>query len=76
LGRAAPGSAFGAAGSLVIILVWVYYSSLLVFSGAEFTQVYARLYGGHVEPEKVAVHAKKRPPAAGVVPSSPGHRPG
>ena len=35
-------SAFGAAGSIVVILVWIYYSSLLVFLGAEFTEVYAR----------------------------------
>lgn len=58
LGKAAPGSAYGAAGSFVVILVWIYYSSILVFCGAEFTQVYARLRGGGVEPEKLAVRAE------------------
>ena len=47
LGRSDPGSAYGAAGPLVVILVWVYYSTLVVLVGAEFTQVYARLYGPH-----------------------------
>jgi membrane protein len=47
LGRAGIGSSYGAAGSLVIILVWVYYSAQLFFFGAEFTKVYARKYGSH-----------------------------
>jgi membrane protein len=38
-------TSYGAAGSLAVLLVWVYYSSLILFLGAEFTQVYARLYG-------------------------------
>jgi membrane protein len=38
-------SSYGAAGSLAVVLVWVYYSSLILFLGAEFTQVYARHYG-------------------------------
>jgi membrane protein len=45
LGRGAVGSAYGAAGSLVILLVWVYWSAQILFFGAEFTQVYARLHG-------------------------------
>ena len=45
LGRAAVGSAYGAAGSLVVLLLWIYYSSLLLFLGAEFTHVYARSHG-------------------------------
>ena len=44
------GSAFGAAGSIVIILVWIYYSSLIFFIGAELTQVYARRFGSRVLP--------------------------
>ncbi len=48
LGQAAPGSAFGAAGSLVVLLVWVYYSTQLLLLGAEFTQVYATKFGGGV----------------------------
>ena len=45
-------SAYGAAGSLVVILLWVYYSSQLVFLGAEFTKVYSRSLGSRV----AAVH--------------------
>ncbi len=45
LGKAAVGSAYGAAGSLVILLVWVYWSAQILFLGSEFTQVYARTFG-------------------------------
>ena len=45
LGKASFGSSYGAAGSLVIVLVWVYYSSQILFFGAEFTQVYAETHG-------------------------------
>lgn len=55
LTRAAPGSAYGAAGSLVLILVWVYYSSLILFFGAAFTRVSLRRRGGRVEPRWGAV---------------------
>jgi membrane protein len=42
LGRAAYGSTYGAAGSFVIVLLWIYYSAQLFFFGAEFTRVYTR----------------------------------
>ena len=45
LGRAGVTSVYGAAGSLVLVLLWVYYSSQLLFLGAEFTEVYSRRYG-------------------------------
>ena len=48
LGKADVGSAYGAAGSLVILLVWVYYSSQILLFGAEFTSVYANRYGSHI----------------------------
>jgi membrane protein len=51
LGHAAIGSAFGAAGSFAVLLVWIYYSALISFFGAEFTQVYARRHGRQIEPE-------------------------
>jgi len=41
LGKAAVGSAYGAAGSVIVIIVWVYYSAQILFFGAEFTRVYA-----------------------------------
>jgi len=39
---------FGAAGSLAVLLVWIYYSSQIVLFGAEFTRVYANAYGSHI----------------------------
>ena len=45
-----PGSAFGAAGTVVIMLVWVYYSAQILFFGAEFTQVFANQYGSRAVP--------------------------
>ena len=50
LGKAAAASAYGAAGSLVIMLLWVYYSAQILFFGAEFTQVYSRRFGSHYDP--------------------------
>lgn len=60
LGQAATASAFGAAGSLVVLLFWVYYSALIVFLGAEFTQVYARRYGSGIRPKKHAVRVGRK----------------
>ncbi|WP_107666387.1 YihY/virulence factor BrkB family protein [Cyanothece sp. BG0011] len=54
LGRGSLGSVYGAAGSLVVILVWVYYSAQILFFGAEFTQVYAKRYGSKIVPNKHA----------------------
>ncbi len=54
LGNSSFGSTYGAAGSLVVILVWVYYSAQILFFGAEFTQVYARRYGSRIEPNEDA----------------------
>lgn len=51
LGRAEIGSAFGAAGSLAIVILWVYYSSLLVLLGAEFTQIWAQRNNKQIQPE-------------------------
>jgi membrane protein len=55
LGRSSVSSAYGAAGSLVVLLVWVYYSAQILFLGAEFTQVYASRYGRRLEPKPNAV---------------------
>ena len=52
--NANPGSAFGAAGPLVILLLWISYSCLILFFGAEFTQVYARRYGHNIVPSEHA----------------------
>jgi membrane protein len=60
LGRTATASAFGAAGSLVVLLFWIYYSSLISFLGAEFTQVYARRYGPGIRPREHAVRVGRK----------------
>jgi membrane protein len=55
LGRSATTSAYGAAGSLVVLLLWIYYSAQILFLGAEFTQVYAHRFGDHILPDQDAV---------------------
>ena len=59
LGRSNPGEAFGAAGSLALILVWIYYSSMILLFGAEFTQAWAERVGRGVTPEKGAVQVNE-----------------
>lgn len=51
IGRASVGSAFGAAGTLVVLLIWIYYSAQILFMGAEFTQVYANRLGSRIAAE-------------------------
>lgn len=55
LGKSTFSSTYGAAGSLVVLLFWIYYSSQILFLGAEFTQIYARHYGSRVTPADYAV---------------------
>jgi len=54
LAKSSTASAFGAAGSLVIVLMWVYYSAQILFFGAEITQVYAKRKGVKIEPKEHA----------------------
>jgi membrane protein len=51
LGNSTVGSSFGAAGSLVLLLLWIYYSAQILLFGAEFTQVYANQFGSKIVPE-------------------------
>ena len=60
LGNSNFGAMYGAAASIVVILTWVYYSSIILYFGAEFTEVYARDYGGKVRPSDTAVYILKR----------------
>jgi membrane protein len=55
LGRSNPGQAFGAAGSLAVLFVWVYYSSMILLFGAEFTQAWVERNGNSIAPERGAV---------------------
>jgi membrane protein len=53
-GAANPASAYGAAGSIILILLWVSYSSMILFYGAEFTAAYAKKYSGIIAPTAIA----------------------
>jgi membrane protein len=61
IGRASVASAFGAAGSLAVLLVWIYYSSQIVLLGAEFTRAYANHFGSKVVPDEHAIPAPHAP---------------
>ena len=54
-GKSDPGSTYGAAGTIILIMLWVSYAGLILLFGAEFTQVYARRYGKKIVPTEVAV---------------------
>jgi membrane protein len=68
LGRSSVGSTYGAAGSLIVMLLWVYYSALIFFFGAELTQVWAHASGRGIVPDEHAQPAEpqlpKHPPRA------------
>lgn len=59
LGNSNPGQAYGAASSLAVLLVWIYYSSMIMLFGAEFTEVWNREQGRRIEPERGAMIARR-----------------
>jgi membrane protein len=64
LGQSDPGTTFGAAGSLILILLWIYYTSQILFLGAEFTQVYSRRFAVRGRPSELAVPRQRKGPAS------------
>lgn len=66
LGRSKPGDAFGAASALAVLLVWAYYSGMIILLGAEFTQAWATQHGHEIEPKKGAVRTDAIAPERGV----------
>ena len=58
IGKSQVGSTYGAAGSLVILLLWVYYSAIILYFGAEFTKAFAMKYGSQIHPDEYAVTTK------------------
>lgn len=54
--KTASGSTYGAAGSLIVVLLWIYYTAAILYFGAEFTQAYAEFSGARIEPADYAVH--------------------
>jgi membrane protein len=73
IGKSSFASSFGAAGSLVALVVWVYYSSQIVFLGAEFTQAWARRFGGRIRPDSDAVPIAQGGPAQKLGPEAAQH---
>ncbi len=65
IAKSDPGSAFGAAGSAIVLLLWVNYSSLIIFFGAEFTQEFADAFGQKVQPKAHAVRVEVKEVAPG-----------
>ncbi len=62
LGNSSVGSAYGMAGSLIVLLVWVYYSAIIILFGAEMTQAYARHFGGGIHPDRYAMRVEPPKP--------------
>ncbi len=60
LSRSATLSVYGAAGAVVLIVLWIYYSSAILYFGAEFTKVYANKYGNKISPNSYAVFVEKK----------------
>ncbi|HRI61599.1 MAG TPA: YihY/virulence factor BrkB family protein, partial [Saprospiraceae bacterium] len=60
LSKSSAVSAYGAAGAVVLLILWVYYSSVILYFGAEFTKVYANLYGSKIRPSAYAVFIEKK----------------
>ncbi len=60
LSRSSTISAYGAAGAVVLIILWVYYSAIILYLGAEFTKVYANQYGGKINPNEFAVFVEHK----------------
>ena len=58
LGKSNLATVFGAAGSVIIIMIWVYYSSAILYLGAVFTKVYATNFGGKIYPNDYAIWIK------------------
>lgn len=59
ISRSNFGTSYGSAGSLVILLLWIYYSSIILYFGAEFTKAYAIKYGSVIKPDKYAVTIRR-----------------
>jgi membrane protein len=60
LGHSNLGNIYGTAGSIIIVMLWVYYSAVILYFGAEFTKVYAKHYGGTIVPNDYAVWIKTK----------------
>ena len=66
-------STYGAAGYLIVILLWIYYIAAILYFGAEFTRAYADFYGIRIEPAEFAVHIEQKEEAKNVKAVPPKH---
>ena len=73
LARPGTASAYGSAGALVVLLLWINYASQILFFGAEFTKVYANRFGSHIEPEEHAREILPEKRAAQGIKAEPTH---
>lgn len=70
LGTSDVGSTYGAAGSLALILTWIYYSAMILLLGAEFTQVWTCRYGTRIQPAEDAVRVVEKPQTVEIPPDA------
>jgi membrane protein len=69
IGRSGVSSAYGAAGSIVALVIWVYYSAQILLFGAEFTEAYAARFGSRIEPKETALSIDGDPQSKGTRPN-------
>ncbi|HEY9001576.1 MAG TPA: YihY/virulence factor BrkB family protein [Mucilaginibacter sp.] len=73
IAKSGTSSTYSAAGSLIVILLWIYYTSAILYFGAEFTRAYADFYGVRIEPAEFAVHIEQKEEAQNVSLVPPKH---
>lgn len=73
-GKSDPGSTYGAAGSIILIMLWVSYAGLILLFGAEFTQVYAKRYGKEIKPTAAAVSTTREDDNGALIHKKPNKR--
>ncbi|MXV16668.1 YihY/virulence factor BrkB family protein [Hufsiella ginkgonis] len=71
--KTASGSTYGAAGSLIVVLLWIYYTAAILYFGAEFTQAYTEYAGARIEPADYAVHVEQKETEKDVAELPPQH---
>jgi len=73
IAKSGTSSTYGAAGSLIVILLWIYYTAAILYFGAEFTRAYADFYGVRIQPAEFAVHFEQKEEAHDVKVVPPKH---
>ena len=71
--KSGTSSTYGAAGSLIVILLWIYYTAAILYFGAEFTRAYVDFRGKRIEPAEFAVHVEQKEEEKNVASVPPKH---